>query len=238
MLNNYEGKIRKEAIACYPEEGVWLITSKGCRQVKNTHKDPNNFFKVGLKDLCKAERDGLLAVVHSHPDKPDVPSAADMQSQINTAVPWGILTCSSEASGRIRWWGLPTDRPLIGRSFSHGINDCYSLVKDYYKQEMGIELPEFPRDWDWWNKGQDLLMEGFSKANFKEIPKCEVKPGDAWLAKIRGGVVHHCGVYIGHGLMIHQMGHAGKCVDESKLSAREPIVRYEKFICKWLRYVG
>lgn len=236
MFDIYEPRIRAEAMDCYPEEGVWLITEAGCRQVQNAHEDPCNFFRVGLKDLCQAETEGLKAVVHSHPDRLNVPSASDMQGQVNTAVPWGVLTSGKDGAGKIRWWGPDNDSDLIGRTFVHGVTDCYALVRDYYRMELGIRLPEVPRDWEWWNKGQDLILDSFESVGFRRIPAADAQPGDVWAAKVRGTVAHHCGVLLDRGLIIHQPGGPGRAIDKTRLSSREPVGRYANFITTWLRY--
>lgn len=49
----------------------------------------------------------------------------------------------------------------IGRKFVHGSTDCYSLVRDFYKNEFGIELTDYARAEFWWNKGQNLYMDNF-----------------------------------------------------------------------------
>lgn len=238
MFEKYAKKIKEQAAREYPKEAVWLITKKGCRKVRNVHPDPENHFEVSKADLAKAALAGLLAVVHSHPDRPEVPSANDMQGQVNTDVPWGVLSCTAEGASDIRWWGTPERAPLIGRPFVHGISDCYSLIRDYYFVEKGITLPEFPRSWGWWDEGEDLFIEGFEKAGFARIASGEVKPGDVWLARIRSGVVNHGGVVLDHGLALHQIGSPRGPIDESRLSAREPMARYLPHVELWLRYVG
>lgn len=236
MFPQFETQIRTQAVETYPKEGVWLITAKGCRQVENIHEAPEKFFRVGTRDLARANAEGLLAVVHSHCDQPEVPSASDMVGHQNTAVPWGFLSVGAEGASRIRWWNDKKPAPLLGRTFTHGISDCYALVRDYYRMEHGIDLPIFPRDWGWWNEGLDLLTEGVSTAGFLPIPSEEVREGDVWFAKFGGPVPHHCGVYAGNDLVLHQLGAPSAPIDDTRISAKEPISRYTRFICSWVRY--
>lgn len=238
MFEEFEIQIMAQAAEAYPLEGVWLITKAGCRQVENTHENPEKFFSVSEADSRKAMSEGLLAVVHSHPDGHAAPSASDMQSQINTAVPWGVLSTDGVASSRIAWWGKGVPKPpLVGRKFRHGVSDCYSLIKDYYEINKGIELPEFPRDWEWWEKGQNLFLEGFPKAGFVRIDESEARPGDVWLAQIHTETVCHGGILLEDDLILHQIC-SRRAVDDSRLSVREPRFRYQKYITHWLRYVG
>ena len=125
----------------------------------------------------------------------------------------------------------------MGRGFRHGVTDCYSLIRDYYRLERDVVLPEFPRDWEWWCNEQDLYRDGFGKAGFERLVDVDLRPGDVFLAQIRSGVPNHGGVYLGDGLALHHLA-ARLPVDATRLSRREPIDRWMKFISHWLRYTG
>lgn len=241
MFIQYFEQIQAGALAAFPNEAVFFITEAGCWEAENTHEHPDKYFSVSDRDHHRAMAEGLLAVVHSHPDNVAAPSSMDMQGQINTAVPWGIIGTDGEVANDITWWGKGAPKqPLIGRTFRHGVTDCYALIKDYYEMERGIELPEFPRDWEWWKEGKQNLFEmGFEKAGFEKIDASEAQPGDVWLARIGGemDVANHGGVLIEDELMLHQIGSKSP-VDFSRLSAREPIYRYLPHITHWLRYTG
>lgn len=238
MFPQFELQIRQEAIEAFPCEAVWLITSAGCRQVPNTHENPEEFFSISEQDTCRAMAEGLLAVVHSHPSNIAAPSASDMQSQINTGVPWGVLGTDGVNATEVAWWGegVPV-QPLLGRGFRHGVTDCYSLIRDYYRIEKGATLPEFPRNWRWWEGESNFFAEDYPSAGFKRIDESEARPGDVWLAQIRSEVPNHGGILLENGLALHQIGGTVP-VDDSRLSAREPIFRYHRHITHWLRYVG
>ena len=238
MFDQYLAQIKSEAIAAYPNEAVWLITEDGCRNVPNKSESPGDSFRVDPRTMAAARKKGLLAVVHSHPDGPHAPSEADMISQVNEDVPWGLVECTAEWCSDLVWWGDEVDiPPLVGRTFRHGITDCYSLIRDYFRSEKGVTLPEFPRDWLWWEKGGDLFQQGFEKAGFIRISQEEAQPGDVWLAQIHSPKPNHGGVLLEGGLCIHQLGSL-RPVDTSKLSVREPVYRFKNFITHWLRYVG
>lgn len=238
LFQEYTEQIRAEALECYPEEGVWVITDKGCRRVQNIDPDPENFFDVSVMDVQRAVSEGLKAIVHSHTNGNHYPSAKDMQVQINTAVPWGIVCCDGVVSTKIRWWGGSTPEQvedLMGRTFCHGTADCYAAVRDHYLVELGITLPEFPREWEWWKNGQNLLREGFSKAGFSVVGFGDPKPGDVWLAAIQTDTLNHCGVLLDNGLTYHQPG-SMHAVNDSKKVVVQPIYRYLPHIQLWVRH--
>lgn len=238
MFTEHTSLIQRQAEETYPEEAVWVITSKGCRQVANTAKDPLTSFSVSDEDMVQAYSEGLLALVHSHPDGPDCPSEADMVGQVNSACPWGIVSTNGEDSLPLFWWGDQVETPpLIGRGFRHGVTDCYSLIRDYFRVEKEINLPEFPRNWDWWNEGQDLYAKGFPVAGFRRFDPDveEPKEGDMWFSQLKSEVPNHGGVYLGDETILHH-NTAKLAVDPSRLSKREPIHRWIPYITYWLRH--
>lgn len=239
LYPEYVEEIRAQAVECFPLEGAWLITKAGCRQVDNIADDPENYFDISETDVRQAHAEGLLAVVHSHCNGKHYPSEMDMQFQVNTDVPWGILTCDGVVSSRIRWWGGKTADQLDSlteRTFCHGSADCYALVRDIHRLNYGIELPEFPREWDWWTTDSNMLSNGFKTAGFSRIHG-DPQPGDVWLASLnhREGKLNHCGVLLENGLTHHQPG-AGTPVNDSKKATIEPIYRYMQYIGLWVRH--
>lgn len=238
LFPEYIEQIRAEAIGSYPEEAAWLITKKGCKKVRNIAEDRENFFDISAKDTALAMKQGLLAVVHSHTNGLHYPSEQDMHGQVHTQVPWGIVVTDGEDASRIRWWGGNTPdqvEDLLDRTFSHGATDCYALVRDYYKVKLGITLPEFPREWKWWESDRNTLAEGFPSAGFKEIDISEIREGDVWLAYLHNDKLCHCGIYLGNDLAQHHPG-SGQPVNEGHKAVITPIFRYLPYIGKWLRH--
>ena len=225
--------IQQQAIEAYPNEAIWFVTDDGCYQVENIHEDPENFFLASAADSLQAIQNNLKAVIHSHCDGYPVPSAEDMRLHEKLAVPCGILETNGISATEISWMSKLL-KPLEGRSFMHGISDCFSIVKDYYTLR-GVNLEEVPRDWLWWEKGDNFLEELFSSRGFVEVQANEAREGDAWVAQIRGPVIHHCGILLGNDLILHHPG-SGDPVDRTKLSIQEPIYRYLPYIKKFLRH--
>lgn len=236
MFDEYCEQIEREALAAYPNEAVWLITPGECRKVKNIAAEPTQTFRVDKRTMAAAVKRGLLAVVHSHPDFPACPSAADMRGQMASGVPWGIVATDGETCSPLCWWGGDTPvAPLLERGFIHGVQDCYSLIRDYYRLELGIALPDYPRDWEWWRNGQNLYLDGVESAGFRPIEQSEARPGDMWFAQLRSPVPSHGGVLLEHGLVLHHPS-ADLPVDPSRLSRREPIARWLPHIVRWYRH--
>ena len=54
----------------------------------------------------------------------------------------------------------------VGRPFVHGDTDCYGLIRDFYKDQFGIELTNYARTDNWWNEGQNLYVDNFKNEGF------------------------------------------------------------------------
>lgn len=224
--------VKSQAIAAYPREAVWLVTSDGTYQVDNISPDPENKFKVSSADLAEALSVGIDAVIHSHCDIPAAPSKEDMVSQILSGVPWGVVSTNGETCTNITWWGLEYIPPLEERPFIHGVSDCYSIVRDYFRLK-GVALADVPRDWQWWTKGQNLIEDTFDNLGFTEVGGEPIE-GDVLLFKFNSDIIHHCAVYLGDGIMVHHPGSL-QPLDSSRLSVKIPVGRYTNHITKILR---
>ncbi|VVE82594.1 C40 family peptidase [Pandoraea sputorum] len=208
--------IREHAAQEHPREACGLvIVAKGreryvpCRNLAQG----TEHFVMDPQDYAAAEDAGdVIAVVHSHPDAPATPSEADMVSCEATCLPWHILSWPADDFRTIEPSGYQA--PLVGRTFAHGVLDCWSLVRDFYARELAIDLPDFERRDEWWTKGENLYIEGYPKAGFVHLNQdTPGKVGDVILMQRRADVPNHAGVYIGNGLMLHHM--------HGRLSTRE-----------------
>lgn len=182
----------------------------------------------------------LRALVHSHPGGPDCPSENDMRAQIELDVPFVLLSTNGEASTVPFAWGdqLLDDRPLVGRPFRHAVDDCYALIRAWWAIERGVDLPDYPRNWEWWldpTPGEkDLYRRYFAEAGFVEVDRRSPREGDVWLAAIRSKVPNHAGVYLDGGLALHHPS-SGLPHDPMRLSKRESVARWSPYITHWLR---
>jgi proteasome lid subunit RPN8/RPN11 len=169
-----------------------------CRNIA-TEKDQ---FIIHHEDYATAEDRGeVLAIIHSHPNESPHPSEADRVSCSNLAIKWYIVgTITGE------WFELFPDSykaPLIGRNWCHGVLDCFSIVRDYYKEKLNIEIPDFQRTNEWWLKNENLYQDNFSKAGFIQVPFDSLQEHDVILMRLKSKVPNHGAVYLGEGIMLH-----------------------------------
>lgn len=242
MNDKLKLEIQEYAIKKYPQECCGFLMEDEFIPVQNIHPSKLENFKVSPKDWYNYALE-CKAFIHSHPDWYPCPSEGDMRQQIASAVPWGIVSTDGKRASEITFFGDQGPTPdILNRTFCHGVTDCYSIIRDWYKLERGIILDEIPRSWEWWdNSSKDLYKDNFGPVGFKKVPYEQImdegpQVGDVFLANIGPGVVklNHGGVYIGNGLGIHHL--TGKLPVENRLAKRDPINRWLKRINMWVRY--
>ena len=96
---------------------------------------------------------------------------------------------------------------LCGKPFVHGSSDCYTAVRNFYRDNYGIELTDYARPDDWWYKDMNLYMDLFPKEGFQLIydEVHDYRPGDVSLLAIRSKVANHAVVHVGESKVFHHM---------------------------------
>lgn len=244
MFDDLTPHIQTAARDAWPQEMCGLIVAGEFRVCRNAAADPEHGFEIAPADLAAAGGD-LAAIVHSHCNGRAAPSAADIRRQVATGVPWGIVVTDGVATTAPYWFGDGVEvPPLVGRRFRHGPSgsdgrgDCYAIVRDWYRLERRIALPEFPRNDGWWNAGERLYEDGFEAAGFRCYHRGPdyngpLEPGDVILISLRGKTPHHAAVILDQKRMLHHLADTAR---NTHLSRREPLARWSRFATHWLRF--
>jgi proteasome lid subunit RPN8/RPN11 len=162
----------------------------------------DNEFVMSPEDFADAEDQGeIVAVVHSHIGLPPIPSQADLVGIENTQLPWLIINMPTGQHTVTEPSGYVAD--LVGREFSHGVLDCYSLIRDYYSRTLGIQLKDYERDHEWWRKGQNLYRDLFADAGFVEVSLQELREHDVIFMRLGCSIDNHGAIYIGNNQILH-----------------------------------
>jgi proteasome lid subunit RPN8/RPN11 len=190
------------AKVCFPRESCGLLVELASRMVYEpcsniAPADAVDRFVIAPLEWARAEDAGeIRGVVHSHPNACANPSHADVAMCERTGLPWVIIGVPSGVIKQIEPTGQPM--PLVGRDFHHGIVDCYTLIRDYYSTRLGIKLPDFPRDDEWWVRGDDLYVRQFKEAGFVQVGGLEqaakAQPNDVVLMQVAARQTNHAAI--------------------------------------------
>jgi proteasome lid subunit RPN8/RPN11 len=200
-----------------------LIVENGVETLvicKNKAEYDHQFIIDPMDYVMSEERGEVIGIVHSHPMNSPQPSEADKVACSQSKLKWHIVGCLTG-----EWFTLEPngyEAPLIGREWCHGLLDCYSIIRDYYKRELNLEIPDYDRDFEWWRKGENLYLENFKDAGFSEVPIKEVQKHDVILMQIQSPVINHGAIYLGDEKMLHHL--------HKRLSSRDVYGGY------WLRH--
>lgn len=231
----------------FPREACAYLAGGIIVPVPNISATPNETFAVDPIERLKVEANHgpVSGFLHSHPVTlrqagsraypVEWPSSYDMRSWIADDVRWGISACDGEVVSEPIWLDEDYIAPLEGRPFIHGIWDCYSAVRDWFRVNKGITLKNYPRGMEWWNNGEDLYSTQFEDAGFKEIRSDEVQAGDCALLHIHSkGVICHAAVVQDSATLFHHTFSR----NGSGLSGTIPMSRWRKHIVKFVRYTS
>ena len=188
--------IQAHAAEVYPSECCGVIVNKEyipCRNIS----DNKDQFEIHPEDLAKAEDLGeIQAYVHSHPNASARASEIDLLQIELHQKPWVICAYPDVEFQVYEPCGYKA--PLVGRNYIHGIQDCYSIVRDFYERELGIKLIDFEREDAWWESKENkpLYLDGFGEAGFVEVS--DMQYGDVLLCRVgRTEHVNHAVIWLG-----------------------------------------
>ena len=105
---------------------------------------------------------------------------------------------------------------LTGRQWHYGHNDCFSLVRDYYKL-LGVEVPDFSRP-DSLERTESLFLKYARAVGFDEVAFDERMLHDVIIMRLGTKNPMHAAIYVGGDRILHQR--------MNSVSALEPLGRY------------
>lgn len=225
---------RAHTAEVYPQEAVGIVEGGAYVRLTNRSHDPRN--EVGLDGDDAIRAADAEVFFHSHPDGFDCPSEADMLYQQQLGIPFVIQPWPTGPA--FCFGDMLEPAPLLGRAFRHGVHDCYSLVRDWYRGK-GIEtLQDQARGWEWWMKKppDDWYTANFPSAGFEPIPIGEAtREGDVLLFAFRYPVLMHAALVLDAALVMHHLSGTSP-TDYTRLSTRIPrnrIVRHAQLAVRY-----
>ena len=198
---------------------------------RSGHKDRH--FSISPRDYLKASNLGsIIAVYHSHTSK-NIDGFSEFDKIQSEAHELPCILYNTAGDKFLTYEPNDYKFPYIGRAFQIGNQDCFTLLTDYYNNELSINFDSFKRGELWSND-----LTNFSKQKMKEVglsPRStflenlnvlvekesliEIKRGRPDMKKIINHDIilfkyydldkpSHCGIYIGGNKVLHQPARA------------------------------
>jgi proteasome lid subunit RPN8/RPN11 len=259
MMELKIGEESQEAIAkyaeeCKPEEACGFVVevdgAETVVSVENRSRHADRMFLIHPSDWTKTRKTGeIIAVWHSHTQGTAAKASQTDRHQCEAIdLPWYIY-----AVGRKEWDYIEPNgyvTPLRGRAFVDSVMDCYTLCRDYYKEELGLSLPEFFRQDSFWSVEEyNLYLDNYGKADFVQVPIETLRRHDAILFQWCAKVPHHAAVYVGDCKILHHLQHMLSCEvlfgeywrarahsvyrHKSQFKARDPYIDSDGELKRW-----
>ena len=201
-----------------PKESVGLLLNiKGKERYypcNNLSMSSYQCFVLDPEDYVRADNTGeITAIIHSHPTTPPTPSQADLVGCENSNLPWHIVNPKTEQWGYCEPNGYKA--PLLGREWVWGVTDCWSLVRDWYREEKQIQLKDYQRSMTPEEFLKNPLFEEYAtQTGFRELePNEALQEGDVLLMSILHPTLNHVAIFLGD-MVLHHLA--------DRLSCREP----------------
>jgi len=205
-------KIKEYALKDKPNECCGLIVSKGNVKFlfpcKNIASNKENYFEMCPHDYLKASRENkIIGMYHRQCN-----AGASLYDYI---ISYGhniysiVYSWKTDSFFEINSY-LYKYIKYIGKEFEIGKQDCFSLIREFYKNEYNININNYNRKDGWEKDNPNIIQENYLKEGFTETDLLNIKEGNI----IEFGN-YHFGIYINNNLLLHHR--------RNKLSNVEPL---------------
>lgn len=242
MLTNYlKSQIKQHSLEYSNEEVCGFILSNNqIVKARNTSFNKSKNFSIHPQDYISAENSGnIVAIYHSHPSKNDKFSEFDKLSAQNHNKPYIMYCIKTDTFHEFYPEGYTNK--YIGLKFDYKLSNCFTLIKDFYKNELNIEIYENENIKElkdkWYEKNSNLFDEMWKlNTSFFDVNnKDETKKYDVLCFNYFDMTksAHHLGIYLEDDTFLHHPHHQYSKIDildEQYKRKITNIIRHESFI--------
>tara|TARA_R100001460_G_scaffold19851_4_gene41140 strand:+ start:2324 stop:3025 length:702 start_codon:yes stop_codon:yes gene_type:complete len=200
-----------------PKESCGLLLNiKGKERYfpcKNLSMTAFQCFIIDPEDYIRADNTGdIIAVVHSHPVTPPVASQSDKVACEQSGLVWHIVNPKTESWGYLKPTGYKA--PILGREWAWGITDCYTLVRDWYKEKLNINLIDWHRPTTLEDFNKNPMFEKCAEeTGFRELnPDEKLINGDLLFMSIFSNNLNHVAIFV-DGDVLHHLTDRLSCIE-------------------------
>lgn len=174
-------EMRRKAEDAFPKEACGFVVSGELIECRNQSASEDEF-AISAEDYA-THHESIEVVWHSHRNLARF-SEADIRACKTLNIPFAVWDCGSS---QCLWVDPRQEAGLINRPWVYGIWDCYSLARDYYYQQYGVQLGDYrrEREGEWHLASFTQFEDSFVKEGFRQVQLKDAKEGDVLLFRIR-----------------------------------------------------
>jgi len=178
-----------------------------CVPCKNIAKNKKENFMISSIDYIKIKNyaDKILYIYHTHINDNENLSEQDIACSENLCLP--IIMYNLNKKIFKIYEPININKSYIGRYFEIGKYDCYTLIKDFLKNELNIDISalihynDFIQAQNVFN--ENLSLNFFEKKGFKIIENKEsLEKNDILI--LQNNLGKHFALYLGNNKILHQ----------------------------------
>lgn len=186
----------------------------------NASDIPKEHFFINPKEFVEASCLGdIIGIYHSHVEKENF-SFLDKTNANGHALIFVMYNIKNDFF-KI-YYPQSNNNTYINKAFQIGKVDCFSLVREYYKEEFDIEIPDYPRTEAQLEEYSNMFSKRFNEGNFSiiidgQITKdnfSKLKENDILIFRDKNEKESHMAIYLGGNTILHHR--------RNKLSCMEP----------------
>lgn len=244
MENNWQIQAKRHSIQNINEESCGLVFQKddilyylGAKNIAENRK--NNFAIDPYAYLHAATTGKVIACFHSHIKNTSF-SWSDINNSFKLNLPYYLYNIKQDSMSYFSPSECKNYKKYLYLKFDYGKNDCFSLIRNFYKNELDIEMSDPAQDratkyippenclvWsrekykEWANENSLVDMDA---NNISQLKKYDILVFDGF----NKGEPSHGMIYIGNELVLHHPFN-----DISKIeSIRKAHFKFLKFIIR------
>jgi len=208
LSKEIQDDIKRHALDSSPKECCGFILFhnfyKRAVAIKATNTAENQLQHVSFsaKEIFNIKFLGkLMALYHSH-NSDNSFSEVDKKCYDIHGVP---LVLFNNPSGKFSiYQGEEPNRKYINREFQIGKQDCFSLIIDYYLNELGVIVENFlpERDDNWHKKDINYIDKFFNQSQLVKISREFIQKDDIIVLDYKNNRFHFA-IYLDNDLILH-----------------------------------
>lgn len=94
---------------------------------------------------------------------------------------------------------------LLGRAYFEGEDDCFSLIRDRFREAYGVRIPNIARPSSFWEDPQLDLASLYKKFGFKAVIEEPIQEGDLLMMPLLTSWNSHLAVVVEGNKIIHHL---------------------------------